>query len=94
MTEERTSSMDHLFLNTFAFPVLRGSLFRGREELSDYCWGVKLAGDIGMAELIDLLPARPDDAVVCCLCEGSRWESAESSRWCCRRCCGLGWTLA
>ena len=55
---------------------------------------VKFAGDIGVLELIDLLPARPANGFVCRLCEGSRWESAGTDRWCCRRCCGLGWTLA
>ena len=55
---------------------------------------VKWAGDIGVPELIDLLPARPESAVVCRLCDGGRWESVEASRWCCRRCHGLGWTLA
>jgi hypothetical protein len=55
---------------------------------------VKWAGDIGVPELVELLPKRPEGAVVCRLCKGSRWESTESSRWCCRRCCGLGWTVA
>jgi hypothetical protein len=61
----------------------------------DVAWAiVKCAGDIGMPELIDRLPARPANGLVCRLCEGARWESAEGDRWCCRRCCGLGWTLA
>ncbi len=34
--------MDHLFLNTIAFPVLRGVLFRGRKDLGDYCWEVEV----------------------------------------------------
>jgi hypothetical protein len=61
---------------------------------------VKCAGDIGVPELIDVLPPRPTGAVVCRLCEGSRWESPASTGdpegrpWCCRRCCGLAWTLA
>jgi hypothetical protein len=61
---------------------------------------VKCAGDIGLPELVDLLPARPPGAVVCRLCGGGRWESPASTGdpegrpWCCRRCCGLGWTLA
>lgn len=55
---------------------------------------VKCCADIGVPELIDLLPARPESAVVCRLCEGHRWESAGSTRWCCRLCHGLGWTLA
>jgi len=61
---------------------------------------VKCAGDIGMPELIDLLPTRPANGFVCLLCEGTRWESPESTGdpdgrpWCCRRCRGLGWTHA
>lgn len=34
--------MDHLFLNTIAFPVERGVLSRGREELGDYCWELEI----------------------------------------------------
>ncbi|MBY0458574.1 MAG: hypothetical protein K2V38_14640 [Gemmataceae bacterium] len=34
--------MDHLFLNTIAFPVERGVLYRGREELGDYCWELEI----------------------------------------------------
>jgi len=34
--------VDHLFLNTIAFPVERGVLYRGREELGDYCWEVEV----------------------------------------------------
>jgi hypothetical protein len=52
------------------------------------------AGDIGVPELIDLLPARPAHGLVCRLCEGSRWASAGGDRWLCLLCHGLGWTLA
>jgi hypothetical protein len=61
---------------------------------------VKCAADIGMPELIDLLPSRPGNGFVCRLCEGTRWESSGSTGdpdgrpRCCRRCCGLGWTHA
>lgn len=61
---------------------------------------VKCAGEIGVPELVELLPPKPAGGVVCRLCGGSRWESSASSedpdgqRWCCRRCHGLGWTLA
>lgn len=61
---------------------------------------VRWAGNIGMPELIDVLPARPPNGFVCLLCEGTRWESPESTGdregmpWCCRRCRGLGWTHA
>jgi hypothetical protein len=61
---------------------------------------VQCAGDIGMPELIDLLPVRPGSAVVCRLCEGSRCEllattgDPECRPWCCRRYKGLGWTVA
>jgi hypothetical protein len=34
--------MDHLFLNTIAFPVVRGVLYRGREDLGDYRWEVEI----------------------------------------------------
>jgi len=34
--------VDHLFLNTIAFPVERGLLYRGREELGDYRWEVEV----------------------------------------------------
>lgn len=37
--------MDYLFLNTIAFPVRRGVLFRGREELGDYCWELEVYCD-------------------------------------------------
>lgn len=61
---------------------------------------VKCADDIGLPELIDLLPARPLAAFVCGLCNGTRRESPTGGRrmdmddkpWCCRRCDGLGWT--
>jgi hypothetical protein len=51
--------VDHLFLNTIAFPVRRGVLFRGREALGDYCWELEvycgespqLAGD-GVDDLL------------------------------------------
>jgi hypothetical protein len=55
---------------------------------------VKCAGDIGLPELIDLLPPRPANGFLCRLCEGSRRESGGADQWCCRRCHGLGWTLA
>jgi hypothetical protein len=34
--------VDHLFLNTIAFPVRRGVLFRGRKDLGDYCWELEV----------------------------------------------------
>src|SRR5262245_13436314 len=37
--------MDHLFLDTIAFPVRRGVLFRGRKELGDYCWELEIYCD-------------------------------------------------
>jgi hypothetical protein len=37
--------VDHLFLNNIAFPVRRGSLCRGREELGDYCWEIEVYCD-------------------------------------------------
>lgn len=61
---------------------------------------VKCAGDIGMPELIDQLPSRPENGFSCQLCEGTRVEwlactdDPELRRCCCRRCRGLGWTMA
>ena len=37
--------MDHLFLNTIAFPVRRGVLSRGRKELGEYCWELEIYCD-------------------------------------------------
>ena len=34
--------MDHLFLNDISFPVERGVLYQGREELGDYRWEVEV----------------------------------------------------
>src|SRR5207249_3548267 len=53
---------------------------------------VRCAGDIGVPELIDLLPARPEGAFVCGLCNGSRWmpkevlASPDGLPICCLRC--------
>jgi hypothetical protein len=58
------------------------------------CTIVTCAGDIGLPQLIDMLPTRPANGFVCRLCQGGRWESAGADQWCCRRCRGLGWTLA
>jgi hypothetical protein len=64
------------------------------------CVIVRFAGDIGLPELIDLLPVKPQGAVVCGICKGSRWmppevlASGDGRPLCCRRCYGLGWTLA
>jgi hypothetical protein len=35
--------VDHLFLNTITFPVVRGVLYRGREELGDYRWELEVS---------------------------------------------------
>jgi hypothetical protein len=61
---------------------------------------VRWSGNIGLSELMDLLPARPTSAVVCGACGGSRWLPAsigvhdDGRPLCCLRCYGLGWTLA
>jgi hypothetical protein len=34
--------VDYLYLNTITFPVRRGTLFRGWEELGDYCWEIEI----------------------------------------------------
>ncbi|OWK38086.1 hypothetical protein [Fimbriiglobus ruber] len=41
MTED-APQVDYLFLNTIAFPVRRGVLSRGREELGDYSWELEV----------------------------------------------------
>ncbi|WP_422929347.1 hypothetical protein [Singulisphaera sp. PoT] len=61
---------------------------------------VRWSGAIGLPELIDMLPSRPETAVVCGICGGSRWfpasmmVSLEGKPLRCLRCYGLGWTLA
>jgi hypothetical protein len=37
--------MDHLFLNTTAFPVRSGVLSRGRDATTDYRWGIEINCD-------------------------------------------------
>jgi hypothetical protein len=37
--------VDYLYLNSIAFPVRRGVLLRGREELGDYCWELEIYCD-------------------------------------------------
>ncbi len=37
--------MDCLFLNSIAFPVRRGTLFQGREQLGDYRWEIQIDCD-------------------------------------------------
>lgn len=34
--------MDHLYLNTIAFPVLRGELCGGRDTTTDYRWSIEI----------------------------------------------------
>ncbi len=34
--------MDHLYLNTIAFPVLRGELLGGRDTTTDFRWGIEI----------------------------------------------------
>jgi hypothetical protein len=61
---------------------------------------VRWAAEIGVPELVEQLPPPPAGGEVCRLCGGSRWESPASTGdpdgqpWCCRRCKGLGWTMA
>lgn len=59
---------------------------------------VKWAADIGLPQLVDQLPTRPANGFVCQLCNGTRLEGPlgdpQIQRWCCRRCQGLGWTMA
>ena len=37
--------MDQLYLNTIAFPVRRGELYRGRDASTDYRWGIEINCD-------------------------------------------------
>lgn len=39
---EDASAVDHLHLNTIAFPVLRGELYRARDASDDYRWGIEV----------------------------------------------------
>jgi hypothetical protein len=38
-------TMDQLFLNTIGFPVQKGTISRGREDLDDYCWEIEIFCD-------------------------------------------------
>ena len=40
-----TPAVDQLYLNTIGFPVQKGTLYRGREELGDHCWEIKIYCD-------------------------------------------------
>ena len=40
-----TDSVDQLYLNTIGFPVQRGTLSRGRQDLGDYCWKIEIYCD-------------------------------------------------
>jgi hypothetical protein len=61
---------------------------------------VRWAGNIGLPELVELLPTKPADAFVCGVCGGSRWLPTtigvhdDGRPLCCLRCYGLGWTFA
>ncbi|HEX8203411.1 MAG TPA: hypothetical protein VF590_23245 [Isosphaeraceae bacterium] len=60
---------------------------------------VRWAGDIGLPELVDLLPPAPKGDEVCSLCRGTRFMPAEIMAFSdgrplyCRRCGGLGWIV-
>ena len=60
---------------------------------------VRWASAVGLPELVDVLPAMPEDGEVCPLCKGSREmpeeimpRAADGFRYFCFRCGGLGWT--
>jgi hypothetical protein len=61
---------------------------------------VRWSGDIGVPELVELLPARPPGGFVCGVCGGSRRLPRsiavhdDGRPLCCLRCYGLGWTFA
>jgi hypothetical protein len=37
--------VDQLYLNTIGFPVRKGTLYRGAQELGDYCWEIEIYCD-------------------------------------------------
>jgi hypothetical protein len=39
------ATLDQLFLNTIGFPVKNGTLYRGGQELGDYCWEIAIYCD-------------------------------------------------
>lgn len=61
---------------------------------------VRWSGNIGLPDLMELLPAKPITGVQCGVCNGSRWLPTSISvhddgrPLCCLRCYGLGWTFA
>lgn len=57
------------------------------------------AKNLSEPRLIELLPARPEGATTCGLCQGSRWVTIpkdqlnpEDVEFLCRQCQGRGWT--
>ncbi|MBL9106754.1 MAG: hypothetical protein JNL82_37920 [Myxococcales bacterium] len=55
------------------------------------------AAKTGVSRLLELLPARPEGAGVCTLCEGTRWWTiplGEGFEVVCHQCKGRGWTPA
>lgn len=59
---------------------------------------VRWAKNVGMEELISLLPAKPPDGVICDFCGGERntslrkiFSQAEDEEVLCPKCQGLGW---
>jgi hypothetical protein len=59
---------------------------------------VRWSGAVGLPELVEALPTRPEGGEVCSLCKGTREMPEEimprpaSCRSFCWRCGGLGWT--
>src|SRR5438876_6291089 len=59
---------------------------------------VRWSGAVGLPELVEALPPRPEGGEVCSLCKGTREmpeefiPREEGFRYFCRRCGGLGWT--
>lgn len=59
---------------------------------------VRCAAAIGVPELIDLLPPKPENGFTCRMCDGTRrqlpqYAGGVEPDWC-PRCSGLGWTMA
>lgn len=61
---------------------------------------VRWSGCIGLPELVDALPPKPQHGQICPLCEGTRdmpgWvnDRDDNFRYYCKRCSGLGWVAA
>lgn len=57
--------MDQLYLDTIGFPVRKGTFFRGREVVNEYCWEIEIYCDespqLDYRNWPDDRPEAPDD---------------------------------